>query len=556
MSPLPENVLQILDALKTQAPIPEMWFDPVTLAALKIVRSDEAEWGTIEAYAKRQGINPWTLRKAVEALEPTSNGHVSIPALPRNPPPLAPPLPRAAVLPPVARADVAPWLHAYCQYSAQWSPRAAHGFHEAIGLWVLSTIAARRICVEMGTPVYPVLFLSLVARSTLYAKTTTAKLGRNILLRAGCQHFLAADRSTPQALLRSMSGRVPMHYGSSNEEEQTIIQNRLAFAAQRGWYFEEWGGLLQQMTRRDSPMAEFHGLLRVLDDGYESFSSDTIQRGLEYVNSPYLALLASATPHDLAYFMKPGSPWWHDGFWPRFAVIVPTPGELPSMARRPDGAACPAGSLIEPLHTWHRRLGIPAVAVEAVSDAKGKLTGEWGATVDALPCQALTVASETLEAYHVYNESLLQLIINGDAVADLEASYGRFHDKAMRVAMLAASLAGKTTITLPYWTYGQHVAESWRLMLHAAIETIAGSQATTREEEVEQKIESILAAEGPHTGRDLQRRIHMGSRDLNILLASMVKLERLVVGQRGKTTTYALAGDVDTLNGEQDIENF
>ena len=71
----------------------------------------------------------------------------------------------------------------------------------------------------------------------------------------------------------------------------------------------------------------------------------------------------------------------------------------------------------------------------------------------------LAIHPEVKEAYDIYNESLLQLIINGKAPNDLEACYGRSHDKALRIAMVLTSLAGQATITLPYWAYAQHVTE-------------------------------------------------------------------------------------------------
>src|SRR5262249_26155337 len=153
----------------------------------------------------------------------------------------------------------------YISHSARWSPRAASNFHTANGLWTLSTVAARRIAVEIGHPIYPNLFLALIARSTLYAKTTTAKIARRDLQQAGCGALLASDRSTPQALLRNMAGVVPESYPVMSPDEQIAVSQRIAFAAQRGWYYEEWGSMLHQMTRKDSPMSEFHGMLRWLD---------------------------------------------------------------------------------------------------------------------------------------------------------------------------------------------------------------------------------------------------------------------------------------------------
>ena len=502
------------------------------------------QWEQIKQRFKDIGGNPFDLQRRVDRwLAQHRNGHE--PSTPlvvaEHPAPLAPPLPKAAKLKETLADEAAPWLEEYVAHSWRWSPRAAPGFHRAVGLWILSTIAARRIKVEMGSPIYPTLFMAMVARSTLYAKTTTAKIGIDAVRQAGCGYLLASDRSTPQALLRSMGGYVPPDYGSRTPEAQETIAKRVSFAAQRGWYFEEWGGLLNQMTRKDSPMAEFHGLLRVLDDGYDDFESETIQRGIDHVDNPYLALLASATPHDLSRFLTPGAAWWHDGFWPRFALIVPLPEDLPSMARRPLGTAKLPGKLVEPLHTWHMRLGLPQVSIEPAVSASGKPTGDWNATISALPCQALEMAPDVKEAYDVYNESLLQLVINGDAPQDLEACYGRLHDKALRIAMLLTSFAGQTRLTLPYWAYAQQVAESWRTMLHQAVAMASEGVPLGREEQLEQKIESQLARYEKMTSRDLHRHIKgFSSREINTSVQSMIQAGRVAEEDTAKTKFYSL----------------
>ncbi len=54
-----------------------------------------------------------------------------------------------------------PWLDAYIAYSRAWSPRAPASFHEACGLWLLSTIAARRVVTHLGSVRYGNLYLAL-----------------------------------------------------------------------------------------------------------------------------------------------------------------------------------------------------------------------------------------------------------------------------------------------------------------------------------------------------------------------------------------------------------
>ena len=550
-------------ALILTEPSISVWMEDATLNVLASFRRIPQRWGLIKARYKEIKGNPWDLEKAVNAIltseeaerkatqqEPHDrrNGHA-----PRQPPPLAPPLPQKVTLHPSVAEGAAPWLERYISHSAQWSPRAATHYHAAIGLWMLSGIAARRIAVELGSPLYPNLFLTLVSRSTLYAKTTTAKIGRGGLRQAGCGTLLASDRATPQALLHTMAGAVPDGFGTLDPALQLALTERMAFAAQRTWYHEEWGGMLHQMTRKDSPTAEFHGLLRWMDDGEEHFESETIARGIERITNPYLALLCSATPYDLAPFMRPGSPYWHDGFWARFAFITPLANEIPSRRRQPAGIASLPAALVTPLQDWHQRLGIPKAHIEEIV-VHNKPTGRYKAVVDPLPCHMLTLGTEVLDAYYAYNDALLELIIAGAVSPDLDACYGRFHSKALRVAMLLASLAGQTRIDLKHWAYAQHVIEQWRLMLHQLVDTSEGAIALTRDEILETKIERTLGHYGAMTARQLQQHIRgYASREIGAVLDGMAKTERIMITTEGKTRTYSLPGDGPLRETQEEI---
>lgn len=460
------------------------------------------------------------------------------------PPPLTPPLPPQAQHHPELAEGAAPWLDAYLVHSRTWAPRAAQGFHMALGLWVLSTIAARRICVHLGAPKFPMLFLALVAPSSLYTKTTTAHIGRKALTDAGCGFLLTPDRITPQALIRRMSGKVEDDYGDLDATEQAIRRRDLAFAGQRGWYYEEWGTMLHQIRRSDSVMAEFHGMLKVLDDGSDDFSNETILRGLEYVKDPSLALMGSATPADLAPFMRPGTPWWRDGFWARFAFITPSEAESPSLARQPRGLDAMPSALITALHTWHLRLGIPGYTVEQVLDQKRKPTGRWKGKRAVFPPQVLAVPDDVLDAYQAYNDALMTLVIQGVVGPDLSACYARYHEKALRIALLLASLSESPRLELRHWVYAQAVVETWRAMLHTLLKTAAESEPISKEQAWEERIEALLGEAGAMTSRELQRkRFRCTSYELQRLLASMVNVGRIVAVPKGKTLLYMLPLD-------------
>jgi hypothetical protein len=467
----------------------------------------------------------------------------------------APPLPTEACLHPEVAEGAAPWLEAYCHHSRIWAPRAAKGFHQAIGLWDLSTISGRRVCVHLGRPYFPMLFIAMIAPSTLFTKTTAAHVGRKAITDAGCKFFLTPDRITPQALIRRMSGKVDEHYGDLDETEQAIYRRDLAFAGQRGWYYEEWGTLLHQIRRQDSVMTEFHGMLKVLDDASDDFSNETILRGLELVKDPSLALLASATPADLAPFMRPGNPWWRDGFWARFAFVTPLVDEKPSLADLPRGLDTLPSELVVALHDWHERLGIPEFTIEGVFDHKGNATGTWKGKRAPFHPQVLHLSDEALEAYRTYNKALLGMVIAGTVSADLSGCYGRYHDKALRIAILLASLANSPVITLQHWAYAQEVVESWRDMLHHLLVSAAESEPMSKEQAWEERIEQLLSAQGAMTARDLQRQLfRCTAHELQRLLASMVQIGRIVSLPKGKTILYMVPMDAPPEEVEKDEE--
>src|SRR5262245_12526028 len=99
-----------------------------------------------------------------------------------------------------------PRLDDYIAFSEVWAPRAYQGFHEAVALFILATMAARRIKIEFGPRgVYTSLYLALAARTTLFTKTTVAELGLELVRLAGLGALLADDESTPQAFLQSLT---------------------------------------------------------------------------------------------------------------------------------------------------------------------------------------------------------------------------------------------------------------------------------------------------------------------------------------------------------------
>ena len=513
--------------------------------------------GKLATWANTQrpfGLIWYTLEKAIRAT-PTHE----VVQLPLVPDALIPALPSEAYLDPELGAHAAPWLDGYIQYSQQWATRSAHAFHEAVGLWMMSTVAARRICIHDRKRIYPNLFIAMIARSTLYGKSTAADLGNEALKQAGCGALVYEGHATPQAFLQDMSGYVDPEYGYVDSAEQERLCQRLAFASQCGWYLNEWGGMLKQMTRSESHMSAFHDLIRSLDDNVDRYTNRTVLRGRESIHQPYLAFLASATPSDLQLFLSPESRWWSDGFWPRFALVAPRLHEPPSDADAPEGLAVMPPDLVAMLHSWHVRLGIPVCTVEQIVDASNRPTNKWRRQVGNWTCTQLGFSAEARHAYRAYGHALLHLVQADKVPEHFASSYGRYAEKALRIAMLLASCADTSdhpTVTLEHWAYAQRVTERWRTMLHEVVEMIEHSQPLSRDERIEQRVLHLLSSQGAQSVRDLRRHVHgASSGDILKALEHLVEAGIIRSVVQGQKTLFYVPGDYEDLDEDAPMES-
>jgi hypothetical protein len=408
-----------------------------------------------------------------------------------------PELPAAVAAQAAHAEDASLWLNEYIQFSRKWAPRAYDGFHEACGLFVLATAAAHRIKIDFGPRgMYTSLYLALAARTSVYSKSTSADLGLETLRHAGLEHLLADDDATPQAFLRSLTMHVPTEYADLDAEAQQAEALRLAFAGQKGWFYEEWGQHLQAMMQKDGGMASFRSILRRLDDHKDHYAYGSISRGRDVLTRPYVTLLANVTPADLKPFVRAKSPLWRDGFIARFAFIAP--GETPPRDDEfPDTSITYPLALITDVQQWHQRLGIPAIRIEPILASKKKATGRFKAVFVAAHRETTyTLSPDVRRAFYAY-DGAMRTLIGEMGHEDLDGSYTRMPIRALRIAALLASLhdaSKRHTIWPPQWARGQAIAEQWRADLHKLMRQVDEDDTPTRAGDNEQRVLRVLRA--------------------------------------------------------------
>lgn len=421
-----------------------------------------------------------------------------------------------------------PWLDDYINYSRYWSPRSFDGFHEAVGIWVLSTVAARRVMVYFGKEQFTPLFIALAGRSTIHAKTTAAEIGIEVLREAGLDWMLADDTSTPQKFIRDRTQHVPENYKKLTGVDLEIAENKLKFAGQVGWWFDEFGMLLHAMARSSSNMGDFSGLLRRFDDCAPKYVAATIGRPTDKVMAPYLALLASLTPADLRPLMRKGSAGWSDGFWARWAFVTPPATEMKT-DRFPAGQRHTPQTLTQALRDWHKRLGTPQLWIPDEEDPQ----------VGPLPRVVCSLASGVGEAYYAYNDAIMGIIHSG-VHEDLDAWHGRAAIRALRMATLFASLDGGDEINLRHWARAQHIAERWRWSLYRLYEQVTQQDATDKKSTEEAVLEVIERLKSPSV-RDIGTRIkYLSAGEIQDICEKLVRAGMVEAVSTGRTTRFRL----------------
>ena len=289
-------------------------------------------------------------------------------------------------------------------------------------------------------------------------------------------------------------------------------------------------------------MADWRGILRRFDDGLESYEYGTVSRGSDYVEAPYLALLVTFTPADLKPLAGKGAGLWSDGFLARFAFSTPPRDEAPRWERFPEGHRRVPDDLLQPIIAWHKWLGVPIAEIEDMVGEDGKPKGKR-VVRDPICPRGCELGAGVVDRFYAYHDALLELV-HESGQTDLDASYARFAEKALRVAMLLASLENYGRIELRHWARAQQVTEHWRRSLHHLYEQI-NEASPGGEAEEEEKVIATVRKLGGATPNDVVHWVRNLSRSAAKLRLDGLAHAGLLTIQttRKGTPRYVLVGD-------------
>lgn len=448
------------------------------IAALEAALHDDGIAGVERAYQQLCRLDPAWIAAGAFALVDT--------------PPVmdgVPPLPEAAQAVMACHDPAGTWLDSYLAYAQQAVPMSPAVFHEAAGLFLLSTAVARRAYVQSGAmTIWPSLWYLCVAPPGKYRKSAQQSVAELVLESAGMGALrLQVDSLTPEALINLMNPEFLKP--TLREADRADYLQRRRWANTRGWINDETHQLLQAAERDYN--AELLPMLLKLYNG-QSYTKATGSRGEETITQPYLAILGASTPGSMArYLSRPEH--WESGMWSRFILLKP---DAPSEWAVEIDDATPPSDLVDRLRAIHGLF--PSPHAELVIDSDKKQPPTIGHT--PAPATCLTVAREAWQAWQTYRKALEFDAIPDDgesAVPDqLAATYIRLPGVAMRIAILLAvadaadakTPAAQVTIGLAHYARAQRITERYRATLHS----FYAANVRTEESTLQQRILKYL----------------------------------------------------------------
>ena len=427
---------------------------------------------------------------------------------------------------------VGKFIDDYMAFAMKDSPMSPPLFHQTYGLAILSTAVARRVYVRIGTKeIYPNLYAILSAPSTLYTKTTSLKTAVNVLEAAGLSHLLLPDGVTPQSLITELSNRPQDNFQTWTQEDKDDWQNERLFAAQRAWWMDEAASLFSWFQQKH--LADLKNIILKFYECERKIQVSTQIRGRETVRNIYLTICGPTTPAALRPHLK-NPEYWHDGLFARFLLV--TPDTAPVRVFFPDPFPIPP-ALIKHLNK---------LSFERLEMPKENITG---ATPPPPAIEAI-LPPEVKKLWDNFHAATFEIIKQKKVPEKLWASYGRFPEKAIKIAMLLAvsdwvktAKGAPLTIEPAQWFRAQEMTEGYRASLHRMIEE-ASLPVESDDDELVEKIINRVQTSSRNSRRELAIDLHMQTGTKRTLLDSIldqllrdeVLIEKEVKKERGPAT--------------------
>lgn len=359
------------------------------------------------------------------------------------------------------------WLDDYLEWTRQSCALAPEIFHEAMAMWLLATVATRRIKVNLGgQEIYPNLYVLVIAKTSLYRKSTAMGKAKEILKAAGLEPLLLPTDVTPEALFDELAGVKPANFDSMGMDDRKEWLLGRSVAAQRSFMKDECSSIFANLKKDYNA-----GLTELLLEGYQGDGGKLKKllksKGLISVKDMCLSFLGATTP--VMYSKYITNEESENGFIARFAII--TPEGIPPYNVCDEPPPIPH-SVVAQL----RRMFLDVLPWHGNEKPHGS---DLMSEVVTPPVMSASVAPEALEQLGEYRKALnYDMLIGNDVEESKAAAYTRLGTMAVKVALLLAAVdtqSGQVRIE-PHHAYAaQLLCERWRESLYRLDRDVARS---------------------------------------------------------------------------------
>ena len=401
-------------------------------------------------------------------------------------------------------------VETYIERYVKWAAGlgdAAPQYHHAAAFMSLSAILAGAIRLPTSFGIItPNMWFMILADTTLTRKSTAMDLGMELVDEVDSDILLATDGSL-EGLLTAIEAR----------------PGRPAVFLR-----DEFSGLLESMQKKDY----YAGMAETLTKLYDCKTMKRVLRKETItVRDPCLLMFAGGIKNRVQSLLT--LEHVSSGFVPRFVFIT---AESDVTKLRPLGPPTTLDSsgrskLVAELQEMRERY-----VHDQITTHRGKTVGIQTTKVEA------TLTEAAWERYNIFETTMLYSGINANQPDVMTPVYDRLAKSTLKAAILIAAsrqLTGEVVVGLEDLLVALRYANEWR---EYTLEVIEGIGRTSNEALLNRMYKTIKVHPGVARSR-LMQWYHLGSREAEVIFATLEQ-RGLISGTRiGKTTVYTALGE-------------
>lgn len=403
-------------------------------------------------------------------------------------------------------------IEAYTKWAVRRSPLTPEHFHRNTMLTLIAGAIAGRCYVQLPyAQIYPNLYTLIVARTSVFAKTSSFNLARHIANQVMPEKLLESV-STPEAFFAELSGEKPTNFEVLDPEDKKIWQASAKWGARKIFVLDEAGMFFNSLSRDyNATLADI--FMKLYDAGNPPLKRNTRTGGLIMIKDYALSSLLATTPWAIRVMLTRRDSWMN-GFWNRWNFV--SAKELTEWGE---------GEFVD----------TPKPIIAGLSKINNGWLCQYNAKPFNMPIDKVVVDQLTQATKSMRDEIMKSDDERFDGVM---AHIPTKHLKAAIIYAILDESNERPRVQLKHWEKaGATLVNGWYEDAHQALEMSHQSERVSDEEKA-----IIFIKSGEYTRRDLQRHLHKSVKDTNELLKTFIDAgyieEKVKNGNKNKFLTW------------------